>query len=45
MTNFLKCKRCGHPLRDPESQLKGYGPICFKKVQDDEYVQLDLSDF
>ena len=41
----MKCKRCGRDLKNPDSQLIGYGPICLKKLQDDESIQCDLFDF
>ena len=41
-TKFLKCKRCGRALNDPNSQLVGYGPTCFKKLRQDSNIQLDL---
>ena len=45
MTKYLRCKRCGRSLKDPDSQIVGYGPICLKKLQEDEYVQMDLFSF
>lgn len=45
MSTFLKCKRCGRVLKDPNSQIIGYGPICLKKLQEDKHVQMDLFDF
>ena len=42
---FLKCKRCGRRLSSPESQMVGYGPISFRKVQEEESIQCDLFDF
>ena len=42
---FLKCKRCGRTLSTPESRAIGYGPVCLKKVQDDENIQCDLFNF
>jgi predicted nucleic acid-binding Zn-ribbon protein len=26
-----KCLRCGRPLKDPNSQILGFGPSCYKK--------------
>ena len=45
MPTFLKCKRCGRLLKDPNSQALGYGPTCLKKVRNDELVQTDLFAF
>jgi len=45
MPTFYKCKRCGRNLKDPDSQERGYGLICFLKVQEDEHEQMDLFDF
>ena len=45
MVNYQKCKRCGRTLKDPGSQARGYGPICFLLVIGDENRQLDLFDF
>jgi hypothetical protein len=36
------CKRCSRPLRGKESMLRGYGPVCAKKVKYGQ--QLDLVD-
>ncbi|WP_048180582.1 DUF6011 domain-containing protein [Methanosarcina siciliae] len=32
------CKRCNRALKDPTSIERGYGPVCYKKIQvvDDE---------
>lgn len=27
-----RCKRCGHPLTDKISRARGYGPLCWEKV-------------
>lgn len=27
-----KCQRCNHKLRNPNSMLRGYGPVCWEKV-------------
>lgn len=43
--HYFKCKRCGRALKDPKSQLVGYGPICAAKVSEDVIVQTDLFDF
>ncbi len=45
MTHYLRCKRCGRSLTDPNSQLLGYGPYCFKKLQEDSGIQVDLFAF
>lgn len=42
---FLKCKRCGRTLLEESSQLVGYGPVCFKKIVQDKFIQLDLFQF
>lgn len=42
MPTFLKCKRCGHVLKDPNSQMLGYGPICLEKIKKERIVQVDL---
>ena len=26
---FASCQRCGRPLSDPDSRVRGYGPKCF----------------
>jgi len=28
----MKCKKCGRPLKRPQSSKVGYGPICYKRV-------------
>jgi hypothetical protein len=33
------CKRCGRPLKTPESKKLGYGKSCFTKVEKN-YTQL-----
>lgn len=45
MIIFFKCKRCGRILKDCDSQKLGYGPVCLKKIQEDNQVQSDLFDF
>lgn len=45
MPTFLKCKRCGRRLTDPESQTLGYGPICFLLIKKDKIKQCDLFSF
>lgn len=45
MVIFLKCKRCGRSLHDPNSQALGYGPTCYKKVQEEDHIQTDLFEF
>lgn len=34
----MKCSKCGKPLTDPESQSRGFGPICWGKVMADREV-------
>ncbi|MFB4260478.1 DUF6011 domain-containing protein [Shouchella clausii] len=34
------CKRCSRPLRGKESMIRGYGPVCAKKVKYGQ--QMDL---
>lgn len=31
----MQCLRCHRALTDPQSILNGYGPICWKAIQDD----------
>lgn len=31
MTGAASCRDCGRPLSDPESQLRGQGPDCYRK--------------
>lgn len=26
------CEKCGRALKDAESILRGYGPVCYKKI-------------
>ncbi len=28
----MVCGKCGRILRDPESILRGYGPVCYGKI-------------
>lgn len=30
---FLECGRCGRKLIDSKSRERGYGPVCWEKVQ------------
>ena len=30
---MTRCAQCGRPLSDPVSVARGYGPVCFKKIQ------------
>lgn len=39
---YTNCKRCGRKLKGKESMLRGYGPVCAKKVKYGQ--QLDLVD-
>lgn len=45
MTESIECGRCGRPLKDSKSRVRGYGPVCFKKVQgeneDQETMELE----
>lgn len=34
MIESTTCGRCGRPLKDSKSRVRGYGPVCFKKVQE-----------
>lgn len=45
MPNFLKCKRCGRNLKDPDSQERGYGPICFLLIVETKNTKRNLFDF
>lgn len=29
-----RCRRCGRPLRNPLSRLRGIGPSCWEKEQE-----------
>lgn len=29
----MQCGRCGRPLKDIRSRDRGYGPVCWQKVQ------------
>ena len=31
--NYLECGRCGRKLKDSKSRERGYGPVCWEKVQ------------
>ena len=42
---FLKCKRCGRVINDPNRQFLGYGPTCLKKLRQDSNIQIDLFSF
>ena len=33
MTHHGRCSFCGKALNDPESVVRGFGPVCWKKVQ------------
>lgn len=35
-TEHEYCLRCGRKLRTQEARLRGYGLICFKKMQVDD---------
>jgi len=48
-----RCLRCGRSLRDPESMVRVYGPVCFRRLRvkklrrrrkavDFDWRQLDL---
>lgn len=34
MNDSMTCGRCGRLLKDSKSKERGYGPICYKKVQE-----------
>lgn len=34
MTESMTCGRCGRLLKDVRSKDRGYGPVCYKKVQE-----------
>lgn len=38
---FQTCKRCGRSLADPDSRVRGYGPVCFMKIPAMVYAQLE----
>jgi hypothetical protein len=29
---YTSCRRCRRTLSDPESMMRGYGPICIEKI-------------
>ncbi len=35
MIESTTCGRCGRLLNDSKSRGRGYGPVCFKKVQEE----------
>lgn len=42
-TKFIKCKRCNKPLKSVEAQIRGYGPVCYKKyLEEIKAPQKDL---
>lgn len=34
------CKRCGRQLKNVDAKIKGYGPVCEKKMQTDKKRRL-----
>ena len=32
----LQCGRCNRNLKDSKSRKRGYGPVCYKKIQEAE---------
>ena len=36
---MVACANCKRPLKDPESMKRGYGPVCWAKVQADKGQQ------
>ena len=37
-----KCRRCGRPIENPKSLIRGYGPICYSKIN---HSQKSLTEF
>lgn len=35
-----QCGRCGRPLKDAKSRDRGYGPVCYKKMQEVDENQM-----
>jgi len=33
---MTECGRCGRALTDPASIKRGYGPLCFKKIENEQ---------
>lgn len=31
--HYTRCLRCGRKLKSEQAQIKGYGDICYKKLQ------------
>lgn len=29
----MECAKCGRELKDEKSRQRGYGPVCWKKIQ------------
>ena len=40
---YIRCKRCNRPLKTEQTKALGYGPICYKKFQEDlSFKKVDL---
>lgn len=35
MGDTFNCKRCGRNIKNPDSIIHGYGPVCWTKVKPD----------
>ncbi len=40
MIESTQCGRCGRPLKDAKSRDQGYGPVCYKKMQEVDENQM-----
>ena len=36
------CKRCGRKLSNIKSLERGYGPVCFKKIQSRQKLTMEM---
>lgn len=39
----VKCLICGRKLTNPDSMLREHGPVCWKKINSDKSVQIDMN--
>ena len=45
---YNKCIRCGKPLKTDENRVRGYGPICYRKVKQrkqNKLIKLETKEF
>lgn len=36
----MECAKCGRELKDAKSRERGYGPVCWKKMQEVDENQM-----